>query len=141
MILLKRAIARLGKTGDNAEERGRLVRVVGNVGGKILQREDGDLAKGGEGAGREVIGTPYRGGTGDEICFGAAQYRPISLLEQIARVSVPVDLGPGGNLERELACGNHNSTDKHASKVWEKAVGDAKTGRAIEFPARLAAMV
>ena len=64
-----------------------------------------------------------------------------SLLEQIARVGVPVDVGPGGNLERELAYGNHSSADKHASEVWEKAVGDVKTGRAIVFPARLARMV
>ena len=34
----------MGKTGDNAEERDRLVRVVANVEGGILQRE-GDLAK------------------------------------------------------------------------------------------------
>ena len=35
----KRATARLEETGDNAEERDRLVRVVSNVGGEILQRE------------------------------------------------------------------------------------------------------
>ena len=64
-----------------------------------------------------------------------------ALLEQIARVGVTVDVGPGGNLARELAYANHNSADKHASEVWEKAVGDVKTGGAIVFPARLARMV
>ena len=52
-----------------------------------------------------------------------------------------VDVGPGGNLERELAYGNHSIAEKHASKVWEKSVGDVKTGRAIVIPARLARMV
>ena len=65
----------------------------------------------------------------------------VALLEQIARVGVPVALGPGGNLERELAFGKHSSADKRASEVWEKAVRDVKTGRAIVFPARLARMV
>ena len=35
----------MGETGGNAEERDRLVRVVDNVGGKILQQGGGDLAK------------------------------------------------------------------------------------------------
>ena len=52
-----------------------------------------------------------------------------------------MDVGPGDNLERELAYGNHSSADKHASEVWEKAVGDVRTGRAIVLPARLAGMV
>ena len=46
---------------------------------------------------------------------------------------MPVDVGPGGNLERELAYGNHSSADKHASEVWEKAVGDVKAGRVIVY--------
>ena len=64
-----------------------------------------------------------------------------ALLDQIARVGVPVGVGPGGNLERELAFGKHSSADKHASEVWEKVVGDVKTGRAIVFPARWPGMV
>ena len=64
-----------------------------------------------------------------------------ALLEHIARVGAPVDVGPGGNLDRELACGNNNSADKHANEVWEKAVGDVTTGRAIVNSARLAGMV
>ena len=51
-----------------------------------------------------------------------------------------MDVGPGGNLERELAYRSH-SADKYASEVWEKAVGDVKTARAIVFPARCAGMV
>ena len=61
--------------------------------------------------------------------------------EKISRVGGPGDLGPGGNLERELAYGNHSSADKYASEVWEKVVGDVKTGRAIVFPARWPGMV
>ncbi|CAN0584222.1 unnamed protein product, partial [Laminaria digitata] len=64
-----------------------------------------------------------------------------ALLEQIARVGVPVDVGPGGNLERELAYGNHSSAGKHATEVWEKAVGDVRMGRAMVIPARLARVV
>ena len=41
----------------------------------------------------------------------------LALLEQIARVGVLVDVGPRRNLERELAYGNHASTDKHASEM------------------------
>ena len=52
-----------------------------------------------------------------------------------------MDVRPGGNLERELAYWNHSSADKHANEVWEKVVGDVKTGRAIVVPARLAGMV
>ena len=43
-------------------------------------------------------------------------------LEQIARAGVPVDVGPGGYIERELAYGNLSSADRHANEVWEKAV-------------------
>ena len=35
------------------------------------------LSEGGVGAGREDTGTPYRGGTGDEILRGTAPHRPI----------------------------------------------------------------
>ena len=61
-------------------------------------------------------------------------------LTQIARVGVPVDAGPGGDLERELAYGSHSSADKHANEVCEKAVGEVKVGRALRAP-RLARMV
>ena len=39
----RRATARLEETGDNAEERDRLVRVVANIGGTILQRKRNEL--------------------------------------------------------------------------------------------------
>lgn len=64
-----------------------------------------------------------------------------SVLEQIARAGVPVDVGSEGNLERELAYDNHSSADRHAIEVLEKAIGDVKTGRVIVVPARLAGMV
>ena len=56
-------------------------------------------------------------------------------------MSVPVDVGPGGNLERELAYRSHRSTDRHANKVCEKAVGEVKSGRAIVVAATLMRMV
>ena len=56
-------------------------------------------------------------------------------------MGVPVDVGPGGDLEREMAYGNQSSADKHASEVWEKAVGVVKTRTAIVVPARLAGLV
>ena len=35
------------------------------------------------------------------------------------RRGMPLDvLGPGGNLERELGCGNTRSADTHAKEVW-----------------------
>ena len=64
-----------------------------------------------------------------------------ALLEQNARVGVPVNVGPGGNLERELAYRRNSGVNKHASEVWGKAVGDVKSGRAIVLTARLAGMV
>lgn len=45
-----------------------------------------------------------------------------------------VDAGSWGNLERELAYGNHSSADGHAIVVWEKVAGDVKTRRAIVVP-------
>ena len=64
-----------------------------------------------------------------------------ALLEQIVRVGVPVDVGPGGNLGRELAYGNHSSADKLASEVCGNAVGDVMAGGVFVLPARLAGKV
>ena len=51
-------------------------------------------------------------------CFGEQrninQFAPLG---PMARVGVPVDVGPGGHLERELAYGNHSSADRHANEV------------------------
>ena len=52
-----------------------------------------------------------------------------------------MDVGPGGNLEQELAYGNHSSARKHVVDVWENAVGDVKKGRAIVMPVRVARSV
>ena len=48
-----------------------------------------------------------------------------------------MDVGPCGNLERELAYENHSSAEKHANEVWEKAESDVKMGRAIVVVRRL----
>ena len=53
---------------------------------------------------------------------------------------MPVDVGSGGYLERELAFGNHSSARKHVAEVWENAVGDFKR-RAIAMPVRVARSV
>ena len=63
-----------------------------------------------------------------------------ALLEQITRVGVPVDVGPEGDLEQELAYGNHSSARKYVAEVWENIVGDAKKGRAIVMPVKVARM-
>lgn len=51
-------------------------------------------------------------------------------------VDVPVDVVSAGNLKRVRVSGNHCSVRKHAVEVWEKAVGDVKTGMAIAMPGR-----
>lgn len=52
-----------------------------------------------------------------------------------------VDVGAGGNLEREPACGNYSRAREHEAEAWEKAVRDVKTGMAVAMPMRLARMV
>ena len=52
-----------------------------------------------------------------------------------------VDVGTGGNLEREPACGNHSRAREHEAEAWAKAVRDVKTGMAVAMPMRLARMV
>ena len=111
--------------------------MVAKVGAEILQREGGDLAKVVWGLGGKLL-APYI--DAERVTRFVGERHNIDqfeLLEQMTRVGVPVDVGPGGNLEREMAYGNHSSADKHASEVWEEAVGDVKTGRAILFPAKL----
>ena len=61
-----------------------------------------------------------------------------TLLEQIARVGVSVDVGPGGNVERELEYGNHASARKHTAEVWDNVVRYIKKGRAIAISVRVA---
>ena len=75
-------------------------------------------------------------------CFGEQHNLDLfELLDQIARVGAPVDVGKRGNFERELAYGNHSSANRHANEVWEKEVGDVKLGREIVAPTRSARMV
>lgn len=56
------------------------------------------------------------------------------------RADAPVDADPAGNVELGPACGNHSSDDHHPIKMWEKAAGDVKTGKANWFPAGLNGM-
>ena len=41
---------------------------------------------------------------------------------------MPMDVGPGGNLEWVLAYGNHSRASKHVADVSENAVRDVKKG-------------
>ncbi|CAN0580224.1 unnamed protein product, partial [Laminaria digitata] len=58
----------------------------------------------------------------------------IAWLEQIARVGVPVDVGPEGNLEQEIAHGNHSSAETFEEEVRGEAIADVVRGRALIFP-------
>ena len=62
------------------------------------------------------------------------QFPGIDNLRHIARVGVPVDVRLGGNLTKELTYGNHSSAQKFHVAVWEEAVDDVASGRAIDFP-------
>ena len=91
------------ETGENVDKWDRLIVVVKNVGGKIIQREGGDLA-------RVVWGL---GGTVPSTCIDAKRVTILfgehhkidqsGLLEQVASAGVPVNVGPEGNLEWRLA--------------------------------------
>ena len=120
LIRWKRATGRLGETWDNAGERDRLVRVVAMVRGEILQREGGDLAKVVWRRGGKLLAPHIDAERVTRFLGEQHNVDQFELLEQMARLGVPVDVGPGGNLARELAYGNHRSADKHASEVWRK---------------------
>ena len=45
------------------------------------------------------------------------------------RAGVPVELGRGGDIERELAYDNQYITRMHVAEVWEKALGYVKMKR------------
>ena len=70
-----------------------------------------------------------------EAFFGDKHSFPgIEMLKQIARVGVPVDVLPGGDLAKELEYGNHSRANNFGVAAWEKAVADVACGRAIVFP-------
>ena len=111
------------------------------MGEEVLLRKGGDVGKVVWALGGELL-APHIDVERVKNFFGERhKVDQFALLEQIARVGVPVDVGPGGNLERELAYGNHSSARKHVADVWENAVGDVKNGRAIVMPVRVARSV
>lgn len=137
----KMASVRLGHIEENAEERGRLLLVVAGVGGDILQGDEDDLTKV---VWRLEVGLMALHIDPERVTkvFGEQHnIDPVSLWEKIARVGVPVNIGPGNNLERKLAYANHSSADRHAIELWDKVVGDVKTGRETVVPVRLAGIV
>lgn len=52
----------------------------------------------------------------------------------IAGVVVSVAVDPGRDSAKELAYGNHRSTERLSEEVWEKMTGDVVAGKAIAFP-------
>lgn len=101
--------------------------------GDILQHKRGDLVQVAWELGGDIL---IHGGF-----RGMSYHRPVRSDIQIATVGVPVDVGPGGNVEHEQAYGNHSTAGKHATEVWEKTAADFRTGRAIMIPVRLKLMV
>ena len=129
------------KTWEDADERDRLFGFVARLGEQMLVRNRGDV--------RRVVWVlcgellePHIDVEGVKKGFGEQhEVDQLALLEQIARVGVPVDVGPGGNLERKLTYGNRSSARKHVAQVWENAVRDVKKGRAIVMPVKVAQRV
>ena len=75
-----------------------LARVVAEAGGEVLQREGNDLAKVVRGLEGELL-APHIDAKWLTRFFGEQHnIDQFKRLEQIARVGVPVDVGPGGNL-------------------------------------------
>ena len=67
-----------------------------------------------------------------EAFFGDKHSFPgIDNLKQIARVGVPVDVLPGGDLAKGLAYENHPSTETIVKAVWEKAEADVAGDRVL----------
>ena len=74
--------------------------------------------------------------------FGDKHRFPIiDQLKHIARVGVPVDVLPSGDLTKESAYENHSSAEKCNEEEWEKAAADVACGRAIGFPKEQAGQV
>ena len=55
-------------------------------------------------------------------------------LEHIARVGVSVDEEPGGDLEKEITCGNHSSATEFKDEVRGDAIADLVRDRALVCP-------
>ena len=61
---------------------------------------------------------PHMDGHRIRDLFGKRHRFPdIARLEHIARVGVPADVGPGGDLRHEIEDGNHSSANKYEKEV------------------------
>lgn len=58
----------------------------------------------------------------------------IARLEHITRVGVPVNVGPGGGLEQEVARGKHSSAKTYEEEVRWEVIADLVRGRALVLP-------
>ena len=54
-------------------------------------------------------------------------------LVNVAEKGVPIAVKQGGDLQREVAYGNHRSVEKHEAEVFRKAMLDVALGRAMVF--------
>ena len=95
--------------------------------------------------GSEILGVvPHMDGDRIHDFFGMRHGFPnIARLEHIiARVGVgaycksgfPVDVGPGGDLEREIAYRNHSSAKTYEEEVRGEMIAGFVRGRALVFP-------
>ena len=131
-------MGRLGETGEDTDKRNRLLGVVTRLEEEMPLRKGGDVGKAVWASGGELL-APHIDVERVKNYFGEQhKVDQFAQLEQIARVGVPVDVGPGGNFDRKVTYGNHSSARKHVTDVWENAVGGVKKGRAIVMPLRVA---
>ena len=134
----------LRKVEGKADAAARLMHVLAKTDGDVLSRlsRGGGQGRGGSGGVGQVVrwlGGPLTAPHMDpervEAFFGDKHSFPgIEHLKHIARVGVPVDVLPGGDLAKELEYGNHSSANNFGEAVWKKAVADVACGRAIVFP-------
>lgn len=76
----------------------------------------------------------HKMGTGSQIFFGNRNgVLEAERLVQMGRLGVPIDVGPGGNLEHEISYKHHPSAEKNADEVMAEARADVARGRAIAF--------
>ena len=122
------------------------MRALATTAGAVLSRVSGGR---GEERGRQAVRwlggsltAPHMKLERVQAFFGDRhQFPGIYSLRHIVPVGVPVDVRPGGNLTKELTYGKHSSAQKFQVAVWEKAVGDVASGRAIVFPKEQAGQV
>ena len=88
---------RLGETGNDAQVRGRRVLGDANIWPKPLQREGGSAAKVASGLGGESLASHI---DAERVTKFFGEQHNIESFKGIARMGVPVHVGPGGNLER-----------------------------------------